>query len=413
MLIFCVFLSVIKKDAMMKITNILKRFCLGVCGIVMLFLSSCESDDHVEPISERTILFYFAADCNLNSYIQEDVREILKGMVGVKGRVVIYMDAANYVPVLMTVKQKGGACVLDTIDTYAEENSVSPTVLGRVTRRVRELYPAESYGLVLGSHGSGWIPTNSSFARSNAEEQALEMNTITRYFGEDKNIGTDEYQVSGVNVSDLVTALPTGYEFIAFDVCLMSNVELLYALRYKSKYILASAAEILLDGFPYEQVMPLLWGGEEDLKKVCQAYRDFYESGKSVTRNKWGMLTLVRTAYMDDFARQTKAILSGKMDEVTEMDATKVWRYPLIDYKNDVFFDFGNFVQQWASESQYADFVQLLEQMVYTVSTQKFAHVDITKDKCCGISTYIPLKRWNSVNEGYNTLEWTQYVYGE
>ncbi|MEI3589335.1 MAG: hypothetical protein V8Q44_00115 [Alistipes ihumii] len=41
------------------------------------------------------------------------------------------------------------------IETYGKENSASATVLRRVVDRVLTLYPAESYGLILWSHGMG------------------------------------------------------------------------------------------------------------------------------------------------------------------------------------------------------------------------------------------------------------------
>ena len=41
-----------------------------------------------------------------------------------------------------------------------KENSASPQVLKRVINDVTRLYPAKSYGLIVFSHGSGWLPSH-------------------------------------------------------------------------------------------------------------------------------------------------------------------------------------------------------------------------------------------------------------
>lgn len=398
---------------MMKQTLQFVKNSLGFLFLFSFFFFACKSNDEVSPNAERTVLFYFAADNNLYSDISKDIQEILKGMVGINGRVVIYIDGSNRTPMLLTVHQVENKCVLDTIETYPEENSVSWEVLKRVTHRVRELYPASSYGLVFGSHGSGWIPTGIQFSKTKVGNDEENRPRITRYFGEDDNFGVTSDRAKGIELEDLAYALPDGYEFIAFDVCLMGGIEVLYALRHKAKYILASPAEILVDGYPYDQIMPWLWGGENELKQVCMLFRDFYETNKSVVKKKWGMLSLIRTAYLDDLANSVKAILYGRKNEIAEMPVGEIWRYPLIDYRNDVFYDLRKYIQNYATESQYLQFKQLLDQMVYFSFTTEFGSSQISSDQCCGVSTYVPLNFWSSANEKYNELEWTQYVYGK
>ena len=38
--------------------------------------------------------------------------------------------------------------------------------------------------------------------------------------------------------------------------------------------MIASPAEVISDGFPYEKIVPLFWGGEEAMKQIC---RDYYK----------------------------------------------------------------------------------------------------------------------------------------
>ena len=129
---------------------------------VMIF-SACHDSDKIEPeYGERTVLIYMAADNNLNKDGETNIKSILKGMEQTAGRLVIYIDPRYDVPRLLTVKG-GKGCRLDTLETYTEENSASPEVLARVVKEVQKRYPASSYGLVLWSHGLGWVPPEYSF----------------------------------------------------------------------------------------------------------------------------------------------------------------------------------------------------------------------------------------------------------
>ena len=129
---------------------------------VMIF-SACHDSDKIEPeYGERTVLIYMAADNDLNKDGETNIKSILKGMEQTAGRLVIYIDPRYDVPRLLTVKG-GKGCRLDTLETYTEENSASPEVLARVVQEVQKRYPASSYGLVLWSHGLGWVPPEYSF----------------------------------------------------------------------------------------------------------------------------------------------------------------------------------------------------------------------------------------------------------
>ncbi len=386
-----------------------KRSWLGV--FLVLLCWGCHKTGPI--ISDRTILVYLAADNNLESYARKNVTDMLKGMDESAGRVVVYMDSRKDAPVLMTMEKRGGEWRLDTLERYGEENAASPDVLRRVVYRGRELYPASSYGLILGSHGTGWIPSSVRFPGQRMARLKAADAPLTRLFGEDANRGEWTDAETGMEVDDLVRAIPEGFHFILFDACLMANVEIAYALRNKTEYIIASPAEILVDGFPYQKIMPLLWGKESELKKACREFRDYYEYHSNGGAWCSGTISLIRTEFLDELAWQVKTVLDGKAETVAGMMPSDVWRYPLIDYNQDVFFDLGAFVRELASESEYKRFEAVLEQAVYRLATTRFNGADFPTDRFSGLSVYIPLSRWSSANEQYRQLEWYEYVYGK
>ena len=404
-----------KRSFMKKKMNI--RYKRGWLWVFLALLCwGCRKSEPIVPepvVSDRTILVYLAADNNLESYARKNVTDMLKGMDESAGRLVVYMDSRKDVPVLMTMEKRRGEWTLDTLERYGEENAASPEVLRRVANRVRELYPASSYGLILGSHGTGWIPGGVQFPGQRMARLKAVDAPLTRLFGGDANRGNGADRNTGMEVADLVEAIPGGFHFILFDACLMANVEIAYALRHKTEYIIASPAEILVDGFPYQKIMPLLWGGEPELKKACREFRDYYEYHSYGGAWCSGTISLIRTEFLDDLAWQVKTVLDGKAETMAEMVPSAVRRYPLIDYNQDVFFDLGAFVRELASESEYEQFEAVLEQAVYWLATTRFNGTDFPTDQYSGLTVYIPLSRWSSANEKYADLEWYWYVYGK
>ena len=400
---------------MRNILNVGYRWS-GICFLVLSV--ACHKSGPVVPDpdvlkADRTILVYLAADNNLDAYARKNINDILKGMDESSGRIVIYMDGSKDVPVLMTVQKYGNDWKLDTLEKYDEEDSTDPTVLRRVANRTRELYPAASYGLVLGSHGSGWIPDNVRFPGQRMTSRKAANTPLTRFFGEDQNPGSGVYRRAGMTVADLADALPGGYYFILFDACLMSNIEVAYALRHKTEYMLASPAEILIDGFPYQRMVSLLWGDEPELREACREYWNYYENYPSGGGWQSGTIALIRTEFLDGLAGEVRDILAGKSEIIAGMVPADVWRYPLINYGQDVFFDFGEYIRKLATEAQYNRFRVWLDQTVYRLATTRFNGITIPSEQYSGLTVYIPLSRWESANDEYYELEWAQYVYGE
>ncbi len=215
----------------------------------------------------------------------------------------------------------------------------------------------------------------------------------------------------GLALSDLADALPEGYHFILFDACLMSGIEVAYALRYKTEYILASPAEVLVDGFPYQKIMPLLWGDEPALREVCKEFWNYYENHPNGGGWCSGTIALIRTEFLDALAGQVRDILAGKTELIAGMTPADVWRYPLIDFNQNVFFDLGAYVRKLASENQYHQFKVWLEQAVYRLATTRFNGIPIPSDEYSGLSVYIPMSGWIFANNEYYRLEWSRYVY--
>ena len=194
-----------------------------------------------------------------------------------------------------------------------------------------------------------------------------------------------------------------------FDACFMASVEVLYELRDKADYFIASPAEIITDGFPYEAAAPYFWGGEEDLKQVCREYYNYYANHPYGGSWQSGTLSLVKASELGALAQAAHQAVGS----VGESGVGSVWRYPLIATMPDVFYDLGDYVSVMGSGDGKAAFEeQLARTVVYKVATRTFNGKEIPSDRYSGLSCYIPQSRWQDMNDFYSTLEWAQTVYG-
>lgn len=393
--------------------NILNfKWNISLAGICLgIFLCSCQHSDPVAPEKEdkRVVLIYMAADNNLSSYSEENLKLVLRGMEKANGRMVIYVDSRNDVPHLLTIKG-GRGCVLDTLEIYPEENSASAEVLSRVIEDTKERYPSDSYGLILWSHGMGWLPADYSFPRSSFQLQKSNHFLQTKFFSTDEHIGESSY-MGCMEVKDLSEALSSDFDFILFDACFMSAIEVLYELRMKTNYFIVSPAEVIANGFPYDKITPLLWGKEEDLKQICGEFYNFYNTHPDTKREGWQSATiaLIKAEELEPLMASAREILQGRIG----FNELNVWSYPLSDNSlPDVFFDLGDYIRQVATEAQWTFFQkQLNRTVIYKAATPTFFFEPIPATKYSGLSTYIPLSQWSQMNRQYQTLSWPQSVY--
>ena len=387
-------------------------------ALACLLLQACDNTENIEPEEpdsvHRTVLIYMAADNNLDGFAKSNIEAILQGMQDVKGRVVIYYDPRYSTPSLLTIEKKGNKSILDTIEQYPEENSSSPEVLNRVAKKVQELYPADSHGLFLWSHATGWLPEDASFPNSRVQTLRMDNLPLTKTWGHDDHLGDAGIGNSEMEIKELFKALPTNYTFILFDACFMSTIEVFYELRNNTEYIIASPVEILAAGFPYKEIMPFLWGGEDEFKKICKEFFNCYENHIDGEFHRSGVVTLAKTTYLDSLASCVGDILKGKENDASHLPINAVDRYPMANFNQNVFFDLEDYIQQFADEKQKETFDILLDKtIIYKLSTTKYWGTIYDKEKYCSISTYIPLNIWSTMNEKYFELSWYQLVYSK
>jgi hypothetical protein len=382
-------------------------------ALLALSLLACHRD-HGDKQAKRTIIVYLAGDNSLNADMISNVDGMLAAMKRKDCHLIVYFDGRSTDPELFEIVPDGKAGGRkEPIASYPEENSSSPATLRRVIEEAITLYPADSYGLILGSHATGWLPaaTRSNKAMDVSEGESVERpatriaeeteKPATRTFGEDVESGGSQ-----MGIREMAAAIPSGFEFIFFDACMMSSIEVLYELRHKTKYFIATPAEIVAAGFPYAEILPDLWGNVDDLQKACEF---FYNLHDKQNRNEFATITLVNATELDALYAIVHEIFQGKRETIGALStASQIFRYPLINITNNVYFDLREFVRHEATGLQSQQFEAQLEKVViYKDITDPFYTTVIPdKSRACGISAYIPLNAWTTWNTEYFNLAW-------
>ena len=307
----------------------------------LLFLASCEDEPDVVQTPKRTVLVYIAADNNLAHFALEDMDEMKEGMRQVNGelKLLVYIDSGSSAR-LVELRKEGQNVVEDVVREYGDRNSAGTDETREVFNDVfsNPSFAAESYGLVYWSHADGWAP----FGRSRQ----------TRWIGQDTGDGDHR-----MNISDFVSILEEAphFNFIMFDACFMSSVEVAYELRSYTDYYIGSPTENPGPGAPYELITPLMANDNAATDMAAayfKHYEDKYNEGIGISNSNWTggtSICVMRTAALEQLASVTSQVLpEGGVDSET---------------LTNLVFDYDQRPRESSSYIGYFDFKQLMQQI--------------------------------------------------
>ena len=347
----------------------------------------------------RTVIVYLAGDNSLSKEVADIHAALVEGWnFRTEGSLVIFADQNNSSPVLMKMGKRNNVNSTDTLRRYINENSASPALLREVIADTKRLVPGESYGLILFSHATGWLPAKAFNNPAKWRPSSKSTSPIVSY-------SVFEDRGREMELVDFADALPDGmFDFIASEMCFMSSVETGYALRNKTDYLLAAAPEVLSPGFTpiYKTSLDLLFKPEPDLVGFAQAFFDYFNSQQGA--HKSAAISLVRTSEMEPLATLTReiapALSQQEIDEVQYYDRQG---------KPHVFFDFGDYIKKNATTEQVSQIDELLDKaVIFKLNTPRLINIDINKHS--GLSVYIPQENLPYLNKAYEEMEWYKAI---
>ena len=367
-------------------------------GTIMLLAAASCSDNNEPPIepdgTSRTVLVYMVATNSLSDNAADDIEEMMQGMAAVDGKdchLLVYVTNYDIEPTLYEISSSNGRSLMTPIKTYsANVSSVTIDRMSEVIADARTLAPAESYGLILWSHATGWVRALESASKLSGQTVVNPAD-----FADDNG--------QQMSITDLAEAIPDGvFNFIYADACYMGSIEIAYQLRDKADYYIASPTETLSLGMPYDENIPCFFEETPDLVGACQNMYDYYAS-----RASYATIALIDCSMLEQVADLCQQIHATTSVESVDTDQLQCYNRA----SRHTYFDFLQYTSLLASEQQATELYQLTSQLVpYKAATSKFMSIDIDPDNYSGLSTYV-LGTASIANEQYyTTLDWYNRV---
>lgn len=342
--------------------------------IPFLFLTSCNQsyDPTLEEVkNEKTLFMYMPWSSNLTSYFYQNIKDMESCVEKIGGlhneRIIVFISKTPTEASLFEIKYENGKCQRTDIKSYTYPAFTTETGITQILEDVISYAPAKKYSLIIGCHGMGWLPVNASRALRTHEKFHWDYTDrpLTRYFGGT----TSEFQTDISTLSAAIGNTGVKMEYILFDDCYMSSIEVAYELKDVAKYLIASTCEVMAYGMPYATMGKHLLG-TPDYKAVCDDFYEFY-SNYTVP---CGTLSVTNLSKIDEMASFMKHINSI----YTFDDYQRGELQNLDGYSPTIFYDFGDYInlmfeQNVAPESMKYEFEILLNELVpYKTNTAQF-----------------------------------------
>lgn len=378
-----------------------KRYFLPFLYIVVLLLTSCH--DKIEVQDRRTVIVYMMGENSLARYAQSDISEMISASSRIPKdcNLVIYLDDTAE-PAIYTIDAKKGKRMWKQLP---EHDSCDSTTFQKNIQEILRNFPAEHYGLVLWSHGSGWLP------RSH------------KTIGVDNNQNTTANRGSELEIPPLSRALEhcgVHWDYILMDACFMQSAEVVYELRNLTDWTIGSPAEIPAAGAPYDLIMDGLM--QADPKAIVENYYANYQYYVGVA------ISAVQCRCMQELADATSQLIRPVFANRWEADTKDIqhhciyhtWNSHGQDIWTPEYLDAGSAMAQLVSQEDYDQWCQVANKTVpyrmttdiWTTDYPGFDAYMADREHWLGLSMFIPAGKYDAdgltFNADFRQTRWYQ-----
>ena len=289
----------------------IKKTCSLIIATLFIVVGvSCSNGDSpdgpdvpVTPVGQTVFMFFPWSNSLLSDFRRtvEDMQTVVAQRSMKDERIMVFMATSEREAVLFELKKQNGRCLTDTLRRYSDRPFTSRQWLTSLFSEVLTLAPASRYGMVVGCHGLAWVPVQgqrNARKRLGSQERIDEEDNLYKEERIDKEGEPNDlmhFEVQGpvttrfiggtypetqIETTDLADAMAdAGFhtEYILFDACYMSSVEVAYELKDVTHYLIASPTEVLSYGFPYITMGKHLLG-TPNYKGIADSFISFYSS---------------------------------------------------------------------------------------------------------------------------------------
>ena len=371
-------------------------FCALAMALTLFSCKKAETEEIVVVKRPKTVLLYMVANNNLSYDAENSISRLQNGYIPAEeGNLLVYKHCAGMDPVLLHIKKgEEGTVVADTAYRFPPRVSATKSALTQALNVTQALFPADSYGLILWSHGTGWIPP---LASSSSAAQEVSGSAPQRTFGLDGKVELE--------IRDLAQAIPYKLSFMLMDACFMGGIETAYEVKDSVDYYIGSPAEILTESFPYHKIMQHIFKSTPDYAAVCKEYYDYYNAKSGAERS--ATVALMDCSKLAEVAEVAKRVFDQYGERIASLDLSLLQPY-FRGSSSKYFYDLKDLIDAIADASLSAEFAAALERAVpYKASTPYFIELPIRS--FCGVSTYVPGNPADTkLADYYKQYKWNQ-----
>lgn len=388
----------------------MKKKPFSIISLIFLFLfltGCCKSEDHQKENEDysQTILVALIDGNSLTGPLIENI-QMIRNYVQSKSlqpnqHIYVYWAPRGKDAELMEIVKNTESSEETKIKAKIIVKRTYPYSKGGEIQKLKTVFgdmlslsKSKRYGLILGSHGTSWLPKSGQ----------------TRSFGQKGHLVFD--------IEELERVIPKGvFEFILFDACYMGGVEVAYQLRETAPWILFYPGEILIKGLPYEQALVGLTTPKEvNLKAAASALFEYYANSNF----PYISYSIVNTKYMEELANICKEISQGKEETFFNLAINNIQIIERLHSDYNMLFDFEDVFRQLATPEQYTRFQTALNHVVVDKNcTEKLfygageVYGAFPIKRYSGLSVFLPQKDFGFLNNWYllNTA-WGNYLFG-
>lgn len=369
----------------------MKKYIILLISAMLLTACHHDDDDKDDTISHVVIVYASNNNVKMSLPLLDDIREMMNGSKSISNRqkVLVFVTSSIQNPFIYEIAN-GDTTRIKTYTSGME--SSDPNTMRQVLKDMMNYYPAESYGLVLWGHATGWEIVDNTPSASRMRAYGV------------------EHDKQWMNIPDLAQALadiPHKMRYILSDCCCMQCVEDAYELKDVTDYLIASPAEIPDKGADYSEVIPLL----------CKQSPTFYQDIVDSYNKHYSLpMSVVKTSEMDYLAQATHAALSTFLPAEDYPDVDNVTYY-----YNGAFFDIQHFMLKHTDDVTFQNWKKALDQAVIykvvrpswvTSSHVNFSHFTSDETNSCSLSMFVPMDveksaqkyRWQ-IDRSYGSID--------
>lgn len=370
--------------------------------LLFLFFNNIKG---INPHKHYTILTYIAGDNNLEPFIDYNIKSMAEGAnknVNILAFINRKKNSKKFSKQLVITKNK----IEQEDNVFYNLDSGKPETVIKAVRWAFTNYPADHYMLVLWDHGSGSL-----------NRQIFNMPKAVCY---------DDTTGSYLKDFDLISILEhtnnilgRKLDILAFDACLMAELEIAFVAEPFVDYMVSSQEVIPGYGYDYEPLISYLKNSfvkPAELTKVAiDSYHRFYKNMSTNYTLSSLDLSYIKPlvhAFNNISTMLLKCLEYQQESDVTRAIVNAASPHHVLRFEKNHYMDIYNFlinlkqqVKNMALEKENSDILKqeiltCIDMLKKTVIANTYSN---NLEQAHGLSIYFPFKH---IDHSYKTLSW-------